>query len=89
LSLATTTYYLKKLKPFREALYKRFFNFVNKVSFDSKGFDKDSIEMVLVSLLITYTIAYQVNIRKEKIYAMETLISVKAAIQFTSNTLNL
>jgi hypothetical protein len=34
------------------------------------------LEMVLVSLL-SYTIAYQVNIRKEKIYAMETLISVK------------
>jgi hypothetical protein len=36
--------------------------------------------MVLVSLLISYTIAYQVNIRKEKIYAMETLISVRKRI---------
>jgi hypothetical protein len=45
--------------------------------------------MVLVSLLITYTIAYQVNIRKEKIYAMETLISVKEEILFTSNKFNL
>jgi hypothetical protein len=44
--------------------------------------------MVLVSLLISYTIAYQVNIRKEKIYAMETLISVKEENNplFTSNT---
>jgi hypothetical protein len=33
--------------------------------------------MVLLSLLISFTIAYQVNIRKAKIYGMETLISVK------------
>jgi hypothetical protein len=32
--------------------------------------------MVLVSLIITFTIAYQVNIRG-KVYSMETLISVK------------
>jgi maltooligosyltrehalose synthase len=42
--------------------------------------------MVLVSLLISYTIAYQVNIRK--FYAMETLISVREENNplFTSNT---
>ena len=42
----------------------------------------------LVSLIITFTIAYQVNIRKEKIYAMETLISVKEESNplFTSST---
>jgi hypothetical protein len=33
--------------------------------------------MVLLSLIITFTIAYQVNIRKGKVYSMETLISVK------------
>ncbi len=42
----------------------------------------------LLSLAITFTIAYQVNIRKEKIYSMETVISVKEETNplFTSNT---
>ena len=42
----------------------------------------------LLSLAITFTIAYQVNIRKEKIYAMESLISVKEESNplFTSTT---
>ncbi|MFC3336841.1 hypothetical protein [Flavobacterium palustre] len=39
-------------------------------------------------MIITFTIAYQVNIRKEKIYEMGTLISVKEENNplFTSNT---
>jgi hypothetical protein len=43
--------------------------------------------MVLLSLIITFTIAYQVNIRKGK-SSMETLISVKEESNplFTSNT---
>ena len=42
----------------------------------------------MLSLAITFTIAYQVNIRKEKIYGMETVISVKEETNplFTSNT---
>jgi capsular exopolysaccharide synthesis family protein len=42
----------------------------------------------LLCLAITFTIAYQINIRKEKIYAMETVISVKEETNplFTSNT---
>lgn len=42
----------------------------------------------LLSLAITFFIAYQVNIRKEKIYGMETLISIKEESNplFTSNT---
>lgn len=42
----------------------------------------------VLSLIITLTIAYQVNIRKEKIYQMETVISVKEETNplFTSNT---
>ncbi len=42
----------------------------------------------LLSLIISFAIAYQVNIRKEKIYGMETLISIKEENNpfFTSNT---
>ena len=42
----------------------------------------------LASLIIAFTIAYQVNIRKEKIYAMQTMISIKEESNpfFTSNT---
>ncbi|MDG2432453.1 tyrosine-protein kinase family protein [Flavobacterium sp.] len=70
---------------------KDFSIFENQVSFDFKGFlikIGSYWKWFLVSLLITYTIAYQVNIRKEKIYAMETLISVKEESNplFTSNT---
>lgn len=41
-----------------------------------------------MSLIITFTIAYQVNIRKEKIYGLETLIVVKDENNqlFSSNT---
>jgi len=42
----------------------------------------------LLSLALTFTTAYEINIRKEKIYEMETLISVKEENNpfFTSNT---
>src|SRR6187402_3559882 len=42
----------------------------------------------LISLLITFTIAYQVNIRKQKIYGMSTTIAYKEENNpfFTSNT---
>jgi capsular exopolysaccharide synthesis family protein len=59
--------------------------------FDFKGFllkIGSYWKWFVLSLLITFTIAYQVNIRKEKIYGMETLISVKEENNpfFTSNT---
>jgi hypothetical protein len=52
-----------------------------------KGFNCTSY-WFLLSLIITFTIAYQVNIRKSKVYSMETLISVKEESNplFTSNT---
>jgi hypothetical protein len=50
--------------------------------------NRELLEVVFLSLLITFTIAYQVNVRKEKIYGMDTLISVKEESNplFTSNT---
>ena len=70
---------------------KDFSIFENQVSFDFKGFlikIGSYWKWFLISLLITFTIAYQVNIRKEKIYGMETLISIKEESNplFTSNT---
>ena len=70
---------------------KDFSIFENQVSFDFKGFlikIGSYWKWFLMSLLITFTIAYQVNIRKEKIYGMETLIAVKEESNplFTSNT---
>ena len=70
---------------------KDFSIFENQVSFDFKGFlikIGSYWKWFLISLLITFTIAYQVNVRKEKIYGMETLISVKEESNplFTSNT---
>ena len=70
---------------------KDFSIFENQVSFDFKGFlikIGSYWKWFLISLLITFTIAYQVNIRKEKVYAMETVISVKEESNplFTSNT---
>lgn len=70
---------------------KDFSIFENQPSFDFKGFllkIGSYWKWFLVSLIITFTIAYQVNIRKEKIYGMETLISVKEESNplFTSNT---
>lgn len=70
---------------------KDFSIFENQASFDFKGFlikIASYWKWFLVSLIITFTIAYQINIRKEKIYGMETLISVKEENNpfFTSNT---
>ncbi|MDR7209002.1 polysaccharide biosynthesis tyrosine autokinase [Flavobacterium piscis] len=70
---------------------KDFSIFENHKSFDFKGFlikIGGYWKLFLISLLIAFTIAYQVNIRKEKIYAMQTLISIKEQSNpfFTSNT---
>jgi polysaccharide biosynthesis transport protein len=70
---------------------KDFSVFENQVSFDFKGLLIKILsywKWFLISLIITFTIAYQVNIRKEKIYEMGTLISVKEENNplFTSNT---
>lgn len=60
-------------------------------SFDFKGFLAKLIsywKWFVLCLIITFTVAYQVNIRKEKIYGMETLIVVKDENNqlFSSNT---
>lgn len=70
---------------------KDFTVFENHSSFDFKGFLIKIVsywKWFLLSLIIALTIAYQVNIRKEKIYGIETLISVKEETNplFTSNT---
>ncbi|MGO4906189.1 polysaccharide biosynthesis tyrosine autokinase [Flavobacterium sp. W20_MBD1_R3] len=70
---------------------KDFSIFENQVNFDFKGFlikIGSYWKWFVLSLLITFTIAYQVNIRKEKIYGMESLIAVKEESNplFTSNT---
>ncbi|HEY6143560.1 MAG TPA: polysaccharide biosynthesis tyrosine autokinase [Flavobacterium sp.] len=70
---------------------KDFSVFEAQSGFDFKGFllkIGSYWKWFVLSLLITFSIAYQVNIRKEKIYAMETLISVKEESNplFTSNT---
>lgn len=70
---------------------KDFSIFEAQSGFDFKGFllkIGSYWKWFLLSLLITFSIAYQVNIRKEKIYGMETLISVKEESNplFTSNT---
>lgn len=70
---------------------KDFSIFENHSNFDFKGFlikIASYWKWFLVSLIISFAIAYQVNIRKEKIYAMQTLISIKEERNpfFTSNT---
>ena len=70
---------------------KDFSIFEAQSGFDFKGFllkIGSYWKWFILSLIITFTIAYQVNIRKEKIYSMETLISVKEESNplFTSNT---
>jgi len=70
---------------------KDFAIFENHSNFDFKGFllkIASYWKWFLVSLIITFTIAYQTNIRKEKIYGMQTMISVKEESNpfFTSNT---
>ena len=70
---------------------KDFSGFENQGGFDFKDFlikIGSYWKWFIISLLIAFTIAYQVNIRKEKIYGMETLIAVKEESNplFTSNT---
>ncbi|MBF7090664.1 polysaccharide biosynthesis tyrosine autokinase [Flavobacterium sp. ALJ2] len=70
---------------------KDFSIFDNQSNFDFRGFllkIGGYWKWFLLSLIISFTIAYQVNIRKEKIYGMETLISIKEENNpfFTSNT---
>jgi capsular exopolysaccharide synthesis family protein len=70
---------------------KDFSVFEGQSGFDFKGFlikIAGYWKWFLLSLLISFTIAYETNIRKEKIYAIETLISVKEENNpfFTSNT---
>ena len=73
---------------------KDFSIFENQSGFDFKGFlikIASYWKWFVLSLIIALTIAHQVNIRKEKVYAMETLIAVKEENNpfFTSNTLSL
>jgi len=70
---------------------KDFSVFEEQSGFDFKGFlikIAGYWKWFLLSLIITFTVAYEINIRKEKIYGMETLISVKEENNpfFTSNT---
>ncbi|KRD07504.1 sugar transporter [Flavobacterium sp. Root901] len=70
---------------------KDFSIFENQSNFDFKGFLLKILsywKWFLLSLIIAFTIAYQVNIRKEKIYGMQTMISIKEESNpfFTSNT---
>ena len=70
---------------------KDFTGFDNSPSFDFKGFLLKILsywKWFLISVIIALFIAYQVNIRKEKIYSIETLISVKEETNplFTSST---
>jgi polysaccharide biosynthesis transport protein len=70
---------------------KDFSIFEAQTGFDFKGFllkIASYWKWFILSLMITFTIAYQTNIRKEKMYSMETLISVKEETNplFTSNT---
>ena len=70
---------------------KDFSIFENQSGFDFKGFlikIASYWKWFILSLIITFSIAYQVNVRKEKIYGMETIIAVKEENNpfFTSNT---
>jgi succinoglycan biosynthesis transport protein ExoP len=70
---------------------KDFSVFENHPSFDFKGFLLKILsywKWFILSVFVALMIAYQVNIRKEKIYGVETLISVKEETNplFTSST---
>jgi len=73
-------------------LIRRTFHFFeNQNNFDFKGFLIKILsywKWFLASLIICFAIAYQVNIRKEKIYGMESLIAIREESNpfFTSNT---
>ena len=68
------------------------FNFFeSQNTFDFKGFLLKVVsywKWFVLSLIITFLYAYNVNIRKEKIYGMESLIVVEDQNNpfFTSNT---
>ncbi|MEC5165056.1 succinoglycan biosynthesis transport protein ExoP [Flavobacterium sp. PL11] len=68
-----------------------FSNLDDEVNFDFKGFlikIASYWKWFLVSLILSFTLGYQINIRKEKIYGIETLIAVREENNplFTSNT---
>ena len=70
---------------------KDFSFFDSKNSFDFKGFlikTTSYWKWFLIGLVIAFSIAHQVNVRKQKIYGIETTISVKEENNpfFTSNT---
>ncbi len=63
----------------------------SKNSFDIKSFLIKILsywKWFIVSLIITFSIAHQVNIRKQKIYGIDTTIAIKEENNqlFTSNT---
>ncbi len=70
---------------------KDFSFFENKSNFDFKEFLIKIVsywKWFVISLIITLSIAYQVNIRKQKIYSLDTSIAIKEENNpfFTSNT---
>jgi succinoglycan biosynthesis transport protein ExoP len=70
---------------------KDFSFFEGQNTFDFKGFLVKILsywKWFIVSLIVAFTIAYQVNIRRQRIYAMETTIAVKEENNpfFTSTT---
>jgi uncharacterized protein involved in exopolysaccharide biosynthesis len=70
---------------------KDFSIFENQLKFDFKGFIIKTAgywKWFLISWIVAFLIAYNVNIRKEKIYKLETTIALKEENNpfFTSNT---
>lgn len=70
---------------------KDFSIFESHTNIDFRGFLLKIVsywKWFVISLIIAFTIAYQVNIRKEKIYGMQTMVSIKEESNpfFTSNT---
>lgn len=70
---------------------KDFSFFENQNSFDFKGFIIKTLsywKWFLIGLAICLTIAHQINVRKQKIYSLETSIAIKEEDNplFTSNT---
>lgn len=70
---------------------KDFSFFENQNSFDFKGFLIKTLsywKWFVFGLIVCFTIAYQINIRKQKIYSLETTIGVKDQDNplFTNNT---
>lgn len=70
---------------------KDFSFFENQNNFDFKGFLLKILsywKWFLLSLAICFVIAYQINVRKQKIYGMENMIAIREESNpfFTSNT---